>query len=175
MTQYLSTNTSSNKNSPIMWIVLGALILIVVGFLVFTSIVERRKNKKLKAEKAKIDKIKESAIEHVSILINLIADFNSKKLKTFIPSVGKLKMSDINNLAKKELTNIENSDDIKYMKEHDIFLKHFYNLLKEKSNNWNKKQAESLKYFIKIEKSLNANKYATYKKEQIKRLEKVYK
>ncbi|TCG10476.1 MHJ_0274 family protein [Mycoplasma todarodis] len=162
-------------NSAVMWGILGGLIAIVIGFLVISAILDRKKRKKAKAEQAEIDKIKNSAIGNLAIMVNLVVEKNDKKLEEFVPSVGKLKMSDINNLAKEEFKRVETINWFQYLKEEDILMENFYAIAKEKSNNWPKKNQEQIKYFKELEESLEKEKYKEFKRIQKSRLTRKYK
>ncbi|CAM9124760.1 MHJ_0274 family protein [Mycoplasma todarodis] len=162
-------------NSIAMWGILGGLIAIVIGFLIISALLDRKKRKKAKIEKAEIDKLKNAAVGNMAILINLVVEKNKKKLKEFVPSVGKLKMSDINNMAKDEMKKIEKSDWFPYLKEEDILMENFLVISKEKSNNWEKKNQKQIKYFKELEEALDKELYKEFTRVQKSRLTRKYK
>ncbi|WKX02793.1 MHJ_0274 family protein [Candidatus Mycoplasma mahonii] len=136
---------------PTIWIVLGGLIGVVVIFLVVTTTLDRKKNRKLKVEKTKLDsEVKESGTK-IAQEITKIVDNNNIMLKNFVPSIGKLKMSDINSIAKKELQDIQKSRTFKLIQhnkeEYDKFKKNLDTLIKNKSNNWLKNNEQGISFF----------------------------
>ncbi|NQZ28957.1 MAG: hypothetical protein HRT98_01080 [Mycoplasmatales bacterium] len=161
-------------NSIAMWGILGGLIAIVIGFLIISALLDRKKRKKAKIEKNEIDKLKNAAVGNMAILINLVVEKNKKILKEFIPSVGKWKMSDINNMAKDEMKRIEKADWFPYLKEEDILMENYLIISKEKSNNWEKKNQDQIKYFQDLEEALDKEKYKDFIRVQKSRLTRKY-
>ncbi len=162
-------------NSIVMWGILGGLIAIVIGFLVISALLDRKKRKKAKAEQAEIDKLKNVSVGNLAIIVNLVVEKNQKKLEEFVPSVGKLKMSDINNMAKDEFKRIESINWFQFLKEEDILMENYYAIAKEKSNNWEKKNQEQIKYFKELEDSLEKEPYKEFRRVQKSRLTRKYK
>ncbi len=134
-----------------MWIVLAALILVVIGFLVFSSIWDRKKQKKIKIHQAKIKKDAHLNISRVAIWITAVVQEVQTQLKLFVPSIGKHKMSDINNIAKKELIKIKESREFKTIivdKElYKTFVENIDILIKNKANLWQKKQKKVINFW----------------------------
>lgn len=135
----------------VMWIVLGSLIGVVVIFLVVTSTLDRKKKKKTGLAKAELLKEASSAGKNISDKVNNVIKENEKTLKNFVPSVGDIKMSDINNKAKNSLKEIKSSRDFKLLT-HDEFVAAKFELnikvlIKEKSNNWAKRNKAEIKFF----------------------------
>ncbi len=162
-------------NGIVMWGILGALISIVIGFLIVSAFLDRKKRKLAKIEKAENDKMKETAVGNLSIIMNILIENNNKKLKDFVPSVGELKMSDINNMAKDEIKYIKATKWFRFLKEEDILMDNFSVFIKEKSNNWSKKNIKQIKYFQDLEKSIDKETYKEFKSLQKTRFEKRYK
>ena len=136
----------------VMWIVLGSLIGVVVIFLVVTTTLDRRKNKKIVFEKKALSTKVNEAGTSVASQVSLIIKNNDEKLKTFVPAVGKTKMSDINKNARDSLKKIHLSSDYKLLKHvegrNEIFDKNILPLIKNKSNNWEKRNVENKKFFV---------------------------
>lgn len=163
-----------------LWIILGVLIGVVAIFLVVASIKDRKKVKKVRALEKQADLAAKASVGSVAIYINVVAEENRKLLKHFIPSVGKVKMSDIRDKAKEALKELEQSDAYTLAlksESKDGIKKGFEELKRSNSNTWDKKSAETLKYFKDIEMSLteDKDKYDEYKKEVKEELKKVYK
>ena len=135
----------------VMWIILGGLILIVIAFLVFSSLWDRKKRKKLEQEKTKIRQNAISKISEISIWIVAIMNEVKKQVDSFVPSIGKFKMSEINNIAKKELKYIKSIDDFKTIA-HDkeiykSFIQHINALEKTRANLWAKKLKKEVTFW----------------------------
>ncbi len=114
----------------------------------------------------------------VAILMNILISLNEKKLKKFVPSVGKEKMSDINNYAKKEFIRIKKDKLFKLISNNSSTLENFLLLSKTKSNNWKKQCPKAIEYFAKEEKTLSNSaekeEFKKFKKEETTRLKKEY-
>lgn len=164
-------------NGMIMWIVLGVLIGLVVLFLVVTSILDRKKTKKINAAKAILKAEADSAEDKVLIFANKIITENQKLLDEFVPSIGKLKMIDVRNKAKEALKIIKSSKNFKILvqNEGDEKIINAINSLNSKNaNTWAKEPAvifikESLK---KVD--LTKEEYTTFAQEVKESLKEVY-
>lgn len=139
-----------------MWIILGGLIGLVVIFLVVTSVLDRKKRRKVMAEKAELDVKVGNSGANVSKAVMKVVRANEKLLTNFVPSVGKTKMSDINNKAKAKLIEIRNSEDFKLLRHNEEEDKSFSDnleaLIHEKSNNWSKRNISNIEFFKEYKK-----------------------
>lgn len=101
----------------VMWAVLGSLIGLVAIFLVVTTILDRKKRKKIKdlqkQNQAEIDEAKFEILYFVSEVMKS----NSKLMKNFVPSVGKIKMSDIRTKGKDAIKKIMDSKEYKLIED----------------------------------------------------------
>lgn len=163
-----------------LWIILGALVGIVAIFLIVASIKDRKKVKHVKELEKQALLAAKASVGSVAIYINLVAQANRKLLKHFVPSVGKLKMSDIKAKAKEALKELEKSDAYTLAlksESKDKIKKGFEELKHSNSNTWDKNASQTLKYFIEVEESLTEDKekYNQYKKEVKVELKRVYK
>ncbi len=174
---YLLKEMGAFMQGPTMWIILGVLIAVVIGFLIVSAILDKKKRKQQLIAQNKEKEQKEMSAGKIAIIINILVALNKEKLKNFQPSIGKVKMSDINNLAKKELDNIKKSALYKNILSNEEVLKHFLVISKTKSNNWEKQSSTSLAYFLEYEKGLKdkSSKYSEFKKQNKTRLAKEYK
>lgn len=133
------------------YIILGVIAGVIVIFIVGISVVEKKKNRKLKIAQDKLEKEIKISGQSVANKIMAIVKTNEENLKNFVPSVGKLKMSDINNEAKKQLLIIKNSKNYRLIQENNEewinFKKHLEALLGEKSNNWQKRNKTNIDFF----------------------------
>jgi hypothetical protein len=118
---------------------LGGLIGVVSIFFIVSSIIDRKKRKKEKIEHVKMVEKSNTAAGKVSIYINLVIKKNKIALQRFIPSIGKIKMKDINHSARKALKNLTHKEFYSDLLASDEFVKdisrNLKNLIKEKSNN----------------------------------------
>lgn len=163
-----------------LWIILGALVGVVAIFLVVASIKDRKKVKKVRALEKQADLAAKASVGSVAIYINIVAEQNRKLLKNFVPSVGKVKMSDIKDKAKIALKELEKSDAYTLAlksESKDEIKKGFEELKQLNSNTWDKNATKTLQYFKGVEESLTEDKekYSQYKKEVKEELKKVYK
>lgn len=140
----------------VMWIVLGSLVGVVAIFLVVASVLDRKKMKKFKAEKAVLTKNQQAARANVAIWVNIVAKENQAMLDKFVPSVGSVKMSEIRTKAKKSLELLEKRKEFKLAaepKENKELIEKFKELKETNSNIWSTKLAKTLAWFDKEEKA----------------------
>ena len=134
-----------------MWIILGGLIGVVVIFLLVTTTLDRKKKKKVAAKKKTLDAGVAASGKNISNEVKRVVKRNEKLLKDFVPSIGKLKMSDINMKSKDALVKLKKSEDFKLLKhiekEFKSFSIHLNNLIENKSNNWAKGNKADIKFF----------------------------
>ena len=150
-----------------LWIIIGSLVAVVAIFLVVMSIRDR---KKLKVEKKQIE-AKEKAIndsrENVIFYMNVVIEQNDKLLKEFIPSVGKLKMSDIRDRAKKALKEFKFEEEYKLAAdgEKNAKMLEVYSLLeKTNSNTWSKNLEKEVSDIKKEVSEMDKDFLNSYKK-----------
>ena len=162
-----------------MWIVLGSLIAVVIGFILITSIFDKKKQKrKNEAKKAAVESSNQGVMQ-VSIFIELLVKYNDLKLKEFVPGKGDLKMSDIRTLAKKQIDNmqqtafykklIKDSDNVKKLEEYLQILK------KTNSNMWAKRCQKEIKSIISFQKNYDPKTFDEFRTKQEDKLKKLYK
>lgn len=89
------------------------MIGLVALFVVVTTILDRKKRKKIKAQETlNLAEIEEAKLE-ILYYVEQIVLSNEKLLKNFVPSVGKIKMSDIRNKAKEAIKKMVDSKEYK--------------------------------------------------------------
>ena len=161
-----------------MFIILGVLIFIVLVFLVFTSVKDRRK---MKVEKAREEKIKEDSIASrivVASYVDAIIEANEKLNKNFVPSIGEYKMGDIKNSAKVTLKGLKETKAYRLAETNEDnkdIITVINNLYKSSASTWEKNNQKDIQ-FIKdlIEKSDDVN-APKYRKDSEKEISKTYK
>ncbi|VEU76174.1 MHJ_0274 family protein [Mycoplasmopsis columboralis] len=137
------------------WILFGAFILLIIGFIVYKVVREKldaRKEKKLLEEfKTEARKYSQSVVVTVNELIRL----NQKELKSFEVSIGEMKMGDINFIASEYLKEMVKLDRFKRFvlpnPELELLVKHVNDLKDTKSNSWDSKCKNAIDFFAKEE------------------------
>ncbi|UUD36401.1 FeoB-associated Cys-rich membrane protein [Mycoplasmopsis citelli] len=133
------------------WIIFGALIILIVGFIFYKIISEKitaRKEKKLLIEfKAEAKAYTQS----LTISVNRLIELNEEELNNFEVSVGKMKMKDINFIPAEYLKDLMNLDKFKRFvlpnPEFATFVKNLNNLKEIKANSWVSKCSKELSFF----------------------------
>lgn len=159
----------------VMWLVMGLLVSVMIFFLAISYFRDKKKNKVVIYKKIELKNITEKTSKEISLRINTIVEINNKHLIEFVPSIGKLKMMEINTISRDLLKEIYNSNIFKkifldptYDQEFSINLK---KLIDIKSNHWNKKCESELKYFLNLENDLKTDdKYEQLKNDILKKV-----
>ncbi|MDK2819740.1 MAG: hypothetical protein KFW07_02790 [Mycoplasmataceae bacterium] len=145
----------------VMWLVMGLLVGVMILFLAISYFRDKKKNKVVIYKKIELKNITEKTSKEISLRINTIVEINNQHIDEFVPSIGKLKMIEINTISRSLLKEIYNSNIFKkifldptYDQEFSINLK---KLIDIKSNHWNKKCEQELKYFLNLENDLKTD------------------
>jgi len=139
----------------VMWIVLGSLVGVVIIFLIVTTILERKKNKKVKVEGEKLLIQKRESSWKIAEKVNIVAARNKKLLDEFVPSIGKYKMSEVKDMARKDLQDFMQTKEYKVAKsldENEEMIEKYEFLLRTPSTQWEQKYTDILKKFRRWEK-----------------------
>jgi len=139
----------------VMWIVLGSLVGVVIIFLIVTTILDRKKSKKTKLEADKLLVQKRESSWKIAEKVNLVAAKNRKLLDEFVPSIGKYKMSEVKDIARKSLQEFMHTKDFKIAKsleENEEMIEKYKLLLKTSSTQWDKKYSDVIQQFVKWQK-----------------------
>ena len=167
----------------IMWIVLGCLIVIVIGFLGFSTLWDKKKRKKAKIYDENIKKEAHLSISKVAIWITSIIFEVNQQIVEFVPSIGRHKMSAINKIAKDELIIVKKSEAFKMIlidKDlHKTFIENIDILIKSKANSWRKNQIKVINFWKnQIGTSLTSDElkkeHTKFEKEVVKKIKKLY-
>lgn len=142
-------------------IIAVVMVVLLIGVFGFQVIAERKKRKKIKQEKAKLDAIRKETIFSSSFKVNAIIEHNNLLLNNFVVSIGEYKMSEINNKIKNLLIDITQEPNFinSFVKFNDekidsSFDENIRKLIETKSNLWNKKINDVIKYFQDFENLL---------------------
>lgn len=160
----------------VIWIVLGSLIGIVAIFIVVTTILDRKKRSKLKVLEKEMKMAAENAKHEILHYVNEIIKHNDRLLSEFVPSVGKIKMSDVRDKAKKAMKRMIDSEEFKLIAEEDEtkeLSKVIHALKSTNSNLWIK--SNELAQILKEIKDIDETKVSDEYKENIAReLKEIY-
>ncbi len=154
----------------VLWLVMGLLVGVMIFFLGFSYFRDKKKNKVVIYKKIELKNITDKTSKEISLRINTIAEVNEKKIIEFVPSIGVLTMKEINTISKDMLKDIYKSNLFKKIYLADDYDPEFASSLKTlidvKSNHWNKKCQNELKYFLVLEEELKSDEnYSKTKKD----------
>lgn len=162
MAQVKSTILSSNQSTQF-YVLLGIVLFLIFTIFLYTVINSQVKKYKLKKQKTK-DRINSDHLYlKIMVYLKFLLNENEKKIKNFVPSIGNLKMSDINQKSKFFLENLKNEiqEETKKISFINDELKKILifsdNLYFTKSNLWNKNLQNEIKSFEEIYQKLNLN------------------
>lgn len=143
-TEAITSNNQSNSllnntGTIVMFILLGAIILALLGFITYSYIRDKIKAKKTKREIQEFMLESKQYAKEIIIEINHIIKLNQEELEKFQVSVGKVKMADINYAGNYLINDIFERDRFKrYIlankEQHLTFLEHLKNLKEIKPN-----------------------------------------
>ncbi|MBG0730720.1 MHJ_0274 family protein [Mycoplasma sp. 'Moose RK'] len=133
-------------------VVVGILALLIIGFLGYGFISNRLKIKRLKKEKADLKQLANKTLAIFLARILIIIQKNDDLVSNFVVGSNKMKMSDINNLAKIHLQKIQQDPVITNIlksgyESEQLFFENLEFLAKSKSNLWKKRNISQLDYF----------------------------
>lgn len=162
------------------WLIFGLVILALVGFLVFTFVKDKIKNRKIVEKKIEIKRATIKTSKELAIRIYSIIEKNNDFLKMVIPGSSKIKMKHVNSTCRRFLKEIYDSKPFKliYIESDDAdpdFAKNMNKLIETNSNLWNKYCINEIEYFKQFDEQLkNDNKYKEIKEESIKFIDKFF-
>ena len=134
-----------------LYIILGILVGAIIIFLFVSSLLDRKKRKKLYQKELVKKNDEKAANMRVAIILKFIIDQNEALLKKFVPSVGKIKMSDIRIKARNSLQILEHSEPYSHLKvSESIIVEIFEKLKTHNANIWNKKLDHETKIITKL-------------------------
>lgn len=136
----------------VVWVVFGLLLCLLVGFLVFSFIKDKRKNRRLAQKRAELRRATIRSSKELAIRIYTLIQFNQEKIKEIVPGESKIKMKHVNFTAKKFLKDIYESKVFKtiYIESTESdpnYSRNIKTLIDTKSNLWNKYCQNEIKYF----------------------------
>ncbi|MGL5522259.1 MAG: MHJ_0274 family protein [Metamycoplasmataceae bacterium] len=142
----------------IVWLIMGLLIALLVGFMVFSFLKDKKRNKEIFKKKLELKRVTEKNTKVISVKVTMIIEKNQQELENFISSIGNKKMKDINNASRDLLKNIRNSKEFKliYVKgeANPLMVSNIDALIDVKSNLWEKKCKENIEFFAQLNEEL---------------------
>ncbi|WP_025755328.1 MHJ_0274 family protein [Mycoplasmopsis cricetuli] len=100
-------------NNLFVYIILGALVLAVLGFVIWQNINNKLKKRKQKRESDAFENDSREYVNYLIVEINEIINLTKHELNNFQVSIGSVKMSDINLSANALLNDIVQRDKFK--------------------------------------------------------------
>lgn len=136
----------------LIWLIFGLLLAALVGFLVFTFIRDKLKNKKLAQKRAELKRATIKSSKQLAIRIYTMIEESEKLVQSVRPGESKLKMKHVNKTSRDFLKNIYDSKAFKtiYIDSSESDPKFSLNLktlIDRNSNLWFKYNQEEIKYF----------------------------
>ncbi|AJC49910.1 hypothetical protein DR095_02025 [Mycoplasma flocculare] len=133
-------------------VVIALLLTLIIGFFAFSFVSNRLKLKKLKAEKAELKQLANKTLAIFLARIIIIIAENDNLVNNFVVGT-KLKMSDVNSLAKIHLQKLEKDPVVSQIlksgyETEKIFFDNLNSLAKNKSNLWRKRTSAEIEYFL---------------------------
>lgn len=160
-----------------LWIIIGSLVGVVAIFLVVMSIKDRKKTKLREAELKEVNQKKSVANAQTIVFLNELINKNEKILKDFVPSVGKYKMGDIREKAKKALNDFQKGTIYKFasdLEDNKKTMEIFDQFKTTNSNTWSKKLANEIKELEEVQKEMQKDFIKEAKEETKEYFEGVY-
>ncbi|MGL4183579.1 MAG: MHJ_0274 family protein [Metamycoplasmataceae bacterium] len=160
----------------IVWLIMGLLIALLVGFMVFSFLKDKKRNKEIFKKKLELKRVTEKNTKVISVKVTMIIEKNKQELENFISSIGNKKMKDINNASRDLLKNIRNSKEFKliYIKgeSNPLMVSNIDALINVKSNLWEKKCKENIEFFSLLNEELkNDPSYQTIVQEEKEKID----
>ncbi|TDV23280.1 hypothetical protein BCF59_0626 [Mycoplasmopsis mustelae] len=153
-----STGTSSpfggiSGGNIALWIILGVIFVLLLGYFLFQYIKSRIERKRTKAATAEFKKNSKIYWYETTVKINKLIQLNRKTHSEFVVSIGKLKMSQINNTTKNILDDLLDEYEFKnFIIQNPSFTKEVQEIERLRdlnSNLWDKKIPNLLSDFEK--------------------------
>lgn len=153
------------------WLIFGLLILALVGFLLFTFLKDKRKNRKIAEKRIELRRATVKASKELAIKIYTLIEINKELIDQVKPGTSKIKMKDVTNSSRIFLKEIYDSKTFKviYIESDEADPQYAINLKKlidTNSNLWYKYCNDEIKYFKNLNDQLiNDSKYEELLKE----------
>lgn len=158
----------------VIWIIFGLLLALLIGFLVFSFVKDKMKNKRLIQKRLELKRATIRTSKELAIKIYSLIQLNEEWVKEINPGQSIIKMKDVNFVSRSILKDIYESKAFKtiYIDSEDTdpnYAKNIKSLIDRKSNLWTKYCQNEIEYFKKFHDELiNDEKFETIKNESIK-------
>ena len=163
----------ADPNNWVIWVIFGLLIVLLIGFLLYSYLNERRKNRRLAQKRLELKRATIKTSKELAIRIYYLIEFNQNQVDAIIPGQSNIKMKEINFFARQFLKKIYDSKAFKtlYIEPEDadsIYANNIKILIEKKSNLWAKYCPEQIAYFKKLhDELLDDEKFDLLKNEAI--------
>ncbi|BAP00979.1 hypothetical protein MCAL160_0368 [Mycoplasmopsis californica HAZ160_1] len=133
----------------IMWIIFGVVVVLLIGFIVFSAIKDRIAKKKRRMQEIAFKALAQERKEATVIMLQLLVAKNQEVLDSFEPSIGSFKMSQVVDTARDFLLQYQQEKEFKdYVSTYTgnkTLMKHYAILRDRRSTLW-KNEKNSLKF-----------------------------
>ncbi len=146
-------------NSWVIWLIFGLLIAALIGFLVFSFLKDKRKNKKIVQKRIELRRATVKTAKELAIKIYTLIEINEENLKKVIPGKSDIKMKNVNSTARYFLKDVYDSKAFRvlYIESEDAdpkYAKNIKKLIDTNSNLWDKYCKDEILYFKKFHDEL---------------------
>ena len=169
-----------DPNNWVIWVIFGLLILLLVGFLVYSYLNERKKNRRLAQKRLELKRATVKTSKELAIRIYHLIEFNQEQVNSIVPGQSTIKMKEINFFARQFLKKIYDSKAFKtiYIDPEDadpVYAANIKVLIDKKSNLWTKYCSEQIDYFKRLhDELLNDENFSLLKNEAINDIQKFF-
>lgn len=141
-------------------VLISILAIAIVGFLLYSFVSNKIKRDRIMKHKKAMKELEERSLAEFCARVNIVIENNKEMLNKFVVSIGFIKMSDINLIAKYSLEHFMKHEKVvesfinNPYKTTDIFIDNLSELVQSKSNLWDKKNSKNLEYFRDLQSFL---------------------
>lgn len=148
-----------DPNNWVIWVIFGLLILLLIGFLLYSYLNERKKNRRLAQKRLELKRATIKTSKELAIRIYHLIQFNEEQVNLIIAGQSTVKMKEINFFSRQFLKKIYDSKAFKtiYIDPEDadpVYATNIKFLIDKKSNLWNKYCSNQIDYFKKLHDEL---------------------
>ena len=167
-------------DSWVTWLIFGLLIAALVGFLLFTFIKDKRKNRKITEKRIELRRATVKTSKELAIRIYTLIRLNEDFIKEVKPGSSKIKMKNVTTTCRNFLKDIYDSKAFKviYIESDEADPDYALNLKKlidTNSNLWSKYCLNEIKYFENFHNELkNDEKFDELVKESEKLIKEAF-
>ncbi|MBN0919209.1 MHJ_0274 family protein [[Mycoplasma] gypis] len=169
---------ASNTQVIITYVVLGFILLVMIGYIIFKIAKHYYKKRKEIKKRIKRNEVNKEIYREYVISICEIIDYTNKEMDNFQVSIGSRKMSEVKHGAIKLLTilyNREDFNDFKESEKYKPFVENIQKLIETSPNTWRRACAYEIDYFNELKNALVKDElYEMYEKRVKESIEEKY-